>query len=137
MRRPQHIRDGGQITRALVEQRIADIDMIEEHMRRARKAVIDDPVGNADLIAPDIGFDPPDEMEILAEHRRLLHSAFGPEDATVTVPAFAIAGEPGRNRADAPMQRMPRDLSARIVVIVRRHFDRPENVVETARGEKA
>jgi hypothetical protein len=78
--------------------------MIEKHMRRAGEAVIDDLVGNTDLIAPDIRLDAPQEMQVLAKDCRLLHHAFRPENTAIAIPMLAIAGQTRRNGAHPAMQ---------------------------------
>ena len=103
---PDDVADRRQVARALGEHGMADIDVVEEHVRRAVEAVVDDAVANADLVAADLGLDAADEMQVLAEHGRLLDDALGPEHAGVAVPALAIAGQPRRDGADAAVQRV-------------------------------
>src|SRR3569833_2869342 len=75
-------------------------------------------------------------MQILAEHRRLLHHALGPEDAAVSLPALAIPCEPRRNCAAAPMQRMLHGLLGRIDIGVGRHLVHEQDAVEPARHQQ-
>ena len=55
---PDDLTDRGEIAAALVDHGVADVDVIEIHVRRGRKACVHHPVGQANLVAPKIGFDP-------------------------------------------------------------------------------
>src|SRR3546814_21112173 len=77
---------------------MADVDMIAIHVRRAVKAVVDDAVVQPDLVAADLCLDAADQVEVLAEHRRLLDAALAPQRAFLTVPALALAAKPPRER---------------------------------------
>ena len=105
MRRPDDIGNRRQIAGAFRQHRMADIDVIAEHVRRPVEAVVHHPIGEPDLVASDIRLDASDQVQVLAEHRGLLDDAFAPERARVAVPALAIAGEPSGNGADAAVQR--------------------------------
>src|SRR3546814_975328 len=84
---------------------MADVDMIAIHVRRAVETVVDDAVVQPDLVAADRRLDAADQVQVLAEHRRLLDDALAPQGAFVAVPALAIAGQPRRDRPDPPVER--------------------------------
>src|SRR3546814_14355682 len=67
----------------LGKHRMADVDMIAIHVRRAVKAVVDDAVVQPDLVAADLCLDAADQVEVLAEHRRLLEDALRSEERRV------------------------------------------------------
>ena len=137
MRGPHHIGDRREVARALGQHRMADIDVVAIHMRRPVEAVIDDAVVQPDLVRADLRFDAADEMQVLAEHRRLLHHAFGPEHAVVAVPALAVAGEPRRDGADAAVDRMADGLAWAVDIVVGRLVVHEQDVVEPAGDEQA
>src|SRR3546814_1715122 len=103
----------------------SDLDMIAIHVRRAVETVVDDAVVQPDLVAADRRLDAADQVQVLAEHRRLLDDALAPPGAFVAVPALAIAGPPRRDRPDPPVERGRNffaravDIMAGIVVIQR------------------
>ena len=101
-------------------------------MRRPVEAVIDDAVVQPDLVAADIRLDAADEMQILAEHRRLLHDAFAPQHAVVAVPGLAIAGQSRRNGADAAVDRMADGLPWAVDIMVGRLVVHEQDMVEAA-----
>src|SRR5690606_15951682 len=94
------------------------------------EAVVDDPVAEPDLVAADVGLYAADEVQILAEDRRLLHDAFRPEHAAVALPALAIAGEAGGDGADTAMQRVLHSLLRAVDVFVGRHLVHEQDMVE-------
>src|SRR3546814_12390669 len=72
VRGPHRLGNGREIARSLGKHRMADVDMIAIHVRRAVKAVVDDAVVQPDLVAADLCLDAADQVEVLAEPRRLL-----------------------------------------------------------------
>ena len=91
---------------ALVEHRPAEIVVVEQHVRGRTKAPVLDPVGDADADAAERRLDPPDQHQVLAEHRHLGDLALGPQRAAIALPALAVAQEPPRNLGDPAVQRI-------------------------------
>ena len=116
---------------------MADIDVVEQHMRRAVEAVVHDAVLDQDLVRADLRLDAADQVEVLAEHGRLLDDAFAPQRAALAIPALAIADEPAGDRRDAAMERMGDALAVGIVKVLRRLLLHQEDVVEPAGDEQA
>ena len=137
MSRPHDVGNRRDVARSLVDQRVADIDVVEEHVRGSRKAVVDDAVADPDLQPADIRLDAPYQVQVLAEDGRLLNDALGVEHAAVAFPCLAIGSQPGRNEADTTVQGMADSRPAGIVVAVGRHFLRTQYVVEAAGHEQA
>ena len=88
-------------------------------MRRAVEAVVDHAVLQQDLIAADLGLDAPDQVQVFAEHGRLLDDALAEQRALVPVPDLTIAGEPCRDGRDAAVDRAVDRLAVGVVVVVR------------------
>src|SRR3546814_20069999 len=74
----------------------SDLDMIAIHVRRAVETVVDDAVVQPDLVAADRRLDAADQVQVLAEHRRLLDAALAPQGAFVAVPARSDARRVGK-----------------------------------------
>ena len=119
VRRPDRMRDRRQIAAALGQHRMADIDVVTKHVRRAVEAVIDHAVLEQDLVAADLGLDAADQVQILAEHGRLLDDALAVERALVAIPDLAVAGEPRGDRRDPAMDRAVDGLAMGVVVVGR------------------
>src|SRR3546814_3940317 len=98
---------------------MANVDMIAMHVGRAGETGGEDAVEQPDLVAADCRMDAADQVQVLAEHRRLLDDALAPQGAFVAVPALAIAGQPRRDRPDPPVER-GRNFFARAVDIMAR-----------------
>ncbi len=94
MRGPHHFRDRGEETRAFVQQGMANVHMIEEHMRRPVKAAVDDTIRELDLVAANVSFNAPHETQIFSKDRGLPYLSFRPENAPIALPSLAIADEP-------------------------------------------
>ena len=137
VRGPDHMLDRCQIPAALGQHRVADIDVVTEHVRRAVEAVIDHAVLEQDLVAADLGLDPPDQVQVLAEHRRLLDDALAPERALVAVPDLAVAGEPRRDGRDPAVDRAVDRLAVDVVVVGRVLAVHEQDVVEAAGDDQA
>src|SRR3546814_12157159 len=93
VRGPHRLGNGREIARSLGKHRMADVDMIAIHVRRAVKAVVDDAVVQPDLVAADLCLDAADQVEVLADHRRLLADALAPYRAFI---ARSVEGRGGK-----------------------------------------
>ena len=116
---PQGLRDGGVERGALVQQRPAHVDVVQEHVRGQVEARVADPVGEPDLGAAQVGLDPPVQHQVLREDRRLVDLALRPENAAAGVPPLAVAGEPGGDVGHPAVQPVPDILPGRVVVFLR------------------
>ena len=116
---------------AIVQHWPANIDMVEQHMRRTIKTLVLDPVVNRDAGFADPGLDPPNEMQVLREHRDLGDLSFGPECAVVAVPARAVTGQARRFETDAAVNTVPDAVTIRIVVVLRTLLGHAENMIQT------
>ncbi len=122
---------------AVVEERVTEVVVVEEHVRGRAKAAVLDPVVDADRAGAELRLDPPGQHQVLAEHRHLGDLALGPERAVVARPALAVAEQPGRNLRDAPVQRIVGLAEARIVVVERARGRGSERMIEAAGREQA
>lgn len=122
MRGPDSLGDRRQIARPFVQNRITDVHVIEQHMRRTIEAVMDHPVREPDLVVVDIGLDAAHEPEVFAKDGGLSHLAFSPENASIPIPMLAIAREPRRNRCEPAVQSVAHALPAGMIVDVRRNL---------------
>lgn len=105
MRGPGRMDDRRQIPAAFRQHRMADIDVIQHHVWRAAEAVVDYAVMQRERRAAYRRLDTSDQMQILAEHGRLLHDTFAEQHALVVAPLLAIADETPGDGADAAMDR--------------------------------
>src|ERR1700733_1695853 len=137
MRCPGGLVDRSQIAAAPVENRIAEIDVIQKHVRRLVEAVIDYAIVQGECAFTDLGFDAPNEMQVFTENRRLLHQTLAPKRALITVPALAIAQELAGDHADAAVQRTIDRLAMNIVIVLGRAFVHEQRVIEPACDHQA
>ena len=118
---------------ALVDDREADVAVVQLHLARARVADVLDLVVDREPALTEARLDPPAEEEVLPEDGRLEDLALGPQDALVAVPALAVADEPGGQPADPAVEPI-RDLleDMRLMELLGVVLAGAERVVETA-----
>jgi hypothetical protein len=130
----RHARPRDEQLRRFVDDREPDVAVIEQHVRRAGVTGVLHLVMQSEGRAADRRLDPPPQGDVLAEHRRLLHHAFGPKDAFVTVPPLAVTGEACREGPDPTHHpvRLGR-LEMRLVELLRGVLAADQRVIQ-ARG---
>jgi hypothetical protein len=82
--------------------------------------MIDNAIGEPDLVAADISLDPARKAKILTENGRLSHLAFSPQDAAVPFPPLTVANKSRGERAYTTVESMSDSLLGGIVVGVSR-----------------
>ena len=118
--------------RAGVDDREADVDVVEEHVRGRVEADVLDRVVDTHARLADTSLDPPAQQELLAEHGGLEHLALRPQHALLAVPALAVAGQARRAVRHAPVQAEALGLLRREVVLRGRVLGHEERVVDPA-----
>ena len=108
---PHHPLHRGAELAPLVEERPAEVDMVEQHVRGARETAVLDPVLDGEPAPPKARLDAPDEMQVFAEHRGLDHLPFRPQHALVPLPAGAVPDEPRRGHRRPPVERVVHRLA--------------------------
>ena len=136
MRGPHDVRDRREESRAFVQHGMADIHVIEEHVRRLGEAAVLDAIEQTDFGAADVCLDAPVEAQVFAEHSRLVDDSFRPKHAAIAVPALAIAGQTRGDQRHAAVQGMAHGSSAGIIVGFGRNFRWAERVIEPARHQE-
>ena len=125
-------------SRALVDDREADVAVVQEHVAGRMVADVLDDVVDGEPALADPRLDAATERQVLAEDRRLKHLALGPQDAVVPIPSLAIPGEPSGQPADPSMEpERLRRADVWLVIVLGRVLARPEGVVETAGHDHA
>nr|WP_262496019.1 hypothetical protein [Nonomuraea sp. SYSU D8015] len=113
---PERLADVGLEPGALVEQRPAEVDVVEEHVRRRLEPGVRDRVDQPDLVAAEVGLDAADQTQVLGEYRGLAHLALGPQHAAVTFPPLAVASRSRRDAVDPDLARPSSRASALVSV---------------------
>ena len=99
-------RDGGRETCTLIKQRPAQVDVVQQHMRCARKAMVAYRVGKVDLSPAYSDLDAPGHGQVLTHDLDLVHGALAPQDRFVAIPAHPVAVELRRLQRATPMHRI-------------------------------
>ena len=119
-----------------VEKRVAEVDVVKQHVGRRREALVDHPVPYSDARRAGDGFDAPIKDQVLGEHRGLSHLALAPKHAGLATPVHAIATKLGWRVGDAPVQREVDRGTPRVVEVRGRLALGAHDVVKPAGGEQ-
>jgi hypothetical protein len=117
---------------ALVDDREADVHVVEHRVRRRPEAAVLDRVADGHGGAAGLGLDAAGEDQELAEHGRLPDLALGPQHAALALPARPVAQEPRRRVGDAAVQAVTDFGAVGVGVVARVLLDRAHDVVEAA-----
>ena len=129
-------RGGDDELRTLVDDRKADVDVVEEHVRRQVMTDILDHVMDSQPGLPHDGLDSSSEHELLAEDARLQRLSLGPERARVSIPALAVSHEARGPVRHATVQSEGLRLLGRVVVLRRRVLCHEQRVVDATRRQQ-
>ena len=121
---------------ALVDDRKASVDVVEEHVRSQVMPDVLDHVMDSQARLTDNGLDPPAEHELLAKDARLQRLSLGPEHARVSVPALAVAHEASGPVRHSTVETEGLRLLGRVVVLRRGVLCHEQRVVDATRRQQ-
>ena len=90
--------------RPLIDDREADVAVVELHVRHALEALVADRVADGDDVAAGCELDAPAQQQILVEDARLTHLALDEDDVVVAAPFVADMHIAGRGMRVATVQ---------------------------------
>ena len=127
---------GDEQLRPLVDDRKADVHVVEVHVRRRVVPQVLDLVVDLETRLADPHLDPAAQQELLSEEGCLEHLALREEHALVALPALAVSDETGGAVRDAPVEAERLRLLRRVVVVLGRVLRHEQRVLEPAGREQ-
>jgi hypothetical protein len=137
MDRVHDLADRRQKLAALIQQRIAEVEVVEQHVRGRAKAAVLDPVLDRDRAAAELRLEPAGQHQVLAEHRHLGDLRLGEKHAALALPALAIAQQARRNLRDAAVQRIVVPIEAPVDIALGAGGGGRQRLVQAAGREQA